>query len=64
MDPEQLFEKISDEMNSALQAMAEAATVEEKLQYSEIVKNLSKSLGVFLEAAMGDITPFDFDDEL
>lgn len=64
MDPEQIFEKISDEMNSALQSMADAATVEEKLQYSRIIKNLSKSLGVFLEAAMGDMTPFDLEDEI
>ncbi|MCP4342671.1 MAG: hypothetical protein GY799_28265 [Desulfobulbaceae bacterium] len=48
MDPEKLMEGISNEMATALKAMEKAKTPEEKLVHSEIVKNLSQSLGVFL----------------
>ena len=34
-----------------------------KLQYSEIVKNLTESLGVFLSLA-SDMASYDFDDEM
>jgi hypothetical protein len=48
MEPDKLMEGISKEMSVALKAMGKAKTAEEKLMYSEIVKNLSESLGVFL----------------
>jgi hypothetical protein len=51
MDPEKLMEGLSKEMDAALKAMAKAKTVEEKLSYSQIIKNLCESLGVFLELA-------------
>jgi hypothetical protein len=48
MDPEKIMSGISKEILSALKSMAKATTPEEKLKYSEIVKNLCDSLGVFL----------------
>jgi hypothetical protein len=48
MEPDELMTGISKEMSIALKSMAKASTPEEKLIYSEIVKNLSESLGVFL----------------
>tara|TARA_R110002074_G_scaffold398187_1_gene589742 strand:- start:116 stop:316 length:201 start_codon:yes stop_codon:yes gene_type:complete len=48
MEPDKLMEGISKEMSAALKAMGKAKTSEEKLIYSQIVKNLSESLGFFL----------------
>jgi hypothetical protein len=48
MEPDELMTGISKEMSIALKSMGKASTPEEKLIYSEIVKNLSESLGVFL----------------
>ena len=53
---------ISKEMLAALKSMGKAKTSEEKLMYSEIVKNLSKSLGVFLNL-MSDIAMYEGDDD-
>jgi len=39
------------ELDVALKAMSKAKTVEEKVMHSQIVKNLSESLGVFLNLA-------------
>jgi len=60
MDPEQLMEGISNEMGAALNAMGKAKTPEEKRVLSEIVKNLSQSLGVFLSLA-SDMGPYEDD---
>jgi hypothetical protein len=51
MNPEKIVEDLIKELNSALKAMSKAKTVEEKAVHSEIVKNLCKSLGVFLNLA-------------
>ena len=51
MDPEKLMDSISKELSTALKAMAKAKTAEEKVQYSQVVKNLCDSLGVFLSLA-------------
>jgi CTP:phosphocholine cytidylyltransferase-like protein len=61
MEPERLMDDISKELSNSLKMLAKAKTVEEKLQYSEVVKNLSESLGVFLNA-IADMAPYDFDD--
>ncbi len=45
MDTEKIMEGISAEMLVALSAMEKAETQEEKRIYSEIIKNLSSSLG-------------------
>jgi hypothetical protein len=61
MDPEKIMNGISKELQTALKDMAKAKTPEEKLKYSEIVKNLCDSLGVFL-SLMSEVVPYD-DDE-
>lgn len=48
---EKLMEDLSEEISRTLQAMAKAKTAEEKLAYSQAVKNLCQSLDVFLQAA-------------
>ena len=62
MDPEKIMNGISKEISTALGVMEKAKTPEEKLMYSEIVKNLCESLGVFLNL-ISDITPYDDEDE-
>lgn len=62
MEPDQLMEGISKELAAALKAMAKAKTAEEKLLHSSVVKNLSESLGVFLQL-MSDMAMFNDDDE-
>lgn len=61
MDPEKLMEALAKELDETLQAMAKAKTLEEKRAYSEIVNNLSQSLGMFLNLA-SDMMGQDFDD--
>ena len=51
MNPEKLMDDLMKELDVALKAMSKAKTVEEKAVHSQIVKNLSESLGVFLNAA-------------
>jgi len=62
MDREKIMNGISNEILAALAAMAKANTPEEKLRYSEVVKNLCDSLSVFLNL-IGDMAPYDDDDE-
>jgi hypothetical protein len=62
MEPEKLIDGISTELDSAFKAMAKAKTVEEKVQYSQIIKNLCQSMGVFINAA-NDMLPFDFEED-
>ena len=60
MEPDKLMDGITTELSSAFKAMAKAKNLEEKLQYSQIIKNLCESLGVFLNAA-SEMMPYDFD---
>jgi hypothetical protein len=53
---------LSKEISTALKAMAKAKTPEEKLQHSQIVKNLCESLGVFLNL-ISDMAPYGFDED-
>jgi hypothetical protein len=62
MDPEKLMEALSKELHDNLEMMHRADSVEEKLRYSEIVRNLSESLGVFLRL-ISDVMDADFDDD-
>ena len=66
MQPEKIMAGISKEIETALKAMAKAKTPEEKLAHSEIVKNLCKSLGVFLSfmTDMSDIMGYEKDDDM
>ena len=63
MDPEEIMNSISNEILATLKVMAKAKTPEEKLKYSEIVKNLCDSLGVFLNL-IGDGVPYDDDEPI
>lgn len=64
MEPDKIMEGISTQLSEALKSLAKAKTVEEKLAYSQLVKNLSESLGVFLnfvsDSMMGD---YGFDED-
>lgn len=48
MTPENIPELIFGEMGAALKSMNRAGSLEEKLTYSQIVRNLSESLEVFM----------------
>ncbi len=61
MDPEKIMEGLSKEILATLKAMAKAKTPEEKLAYSEAVKNLCDSFGVFIDL-LTELGP-DVDDE-
>jgi hypothetical protein len=61
MDPDQLMEGLSKEINSALKAMAKTKDTTEKETYSRIIKNLCESQGVFLKLA-SDMMSIDYDD--
>ncbi len=61
MDPEKIMDGLAKELSAALKAMAKAKNVEEKLAYSQIVKNLCDSLGVFLELA-SEMMGFDMEE--
>jgi len=62
MDPEKILDGLAKELNLALKAMAKAKTVEEKLTHSQIVKNLSDSLGVFFGLA-SEMMEFDMGED-
>lgn len=62
MDPDKIMDSLSAELSSAIKAMAKAKTIEEKVAYSKIVKNMSESLGVFLSLA-SDMMGFDYDND-
>jgi len=61
MDPERVMDGLSKELNSTLKAMSKAKKMEEKVQYSQIVKNLCDSLGVFLNLA-SEIMSYNFEE--
>ncbi|HFD88082.1 MAG TPA: hypothetical protein ENJ35_10465 [Gammaproteobacteria bacterium] len=63
MDPEKIMIGVSKEIDATLKAMGKAKTAEEKLIYSETVKNLCDSLGVFLNL-MSDMFPYDDDEPI
>jgi hypothetical protein len=51
MDTEKIMDNLFKELGVALKAIGNAKTMEEKVAYSQIIKNLSESLGVFLDLA-------------
>jgi hypothetical protein len=61
IEPQDIMDGISSELGDALNAMAKAKSLDEKLAYSKIVKNLSESLGVFIDLATGAMD-MDFDE--
>ena len=62
MDPDKIMDDLTKELTSAMKFMAKAKTVEEKVAYSQIVKNISESLGVFLNLA-SNMMGLDLDDD-
>jgi hypothetical protein len=61
MNPEKIMDGLSKELESALKAMSNAKPIEDKVAYSQIIKNLCESLGVFLNLA-SDMMEDDFDE--
>ena len=61
MNPEKLMDELGVQLVASLKAMSKAKTMEEKVAYSQIVKNLSESMGVFLNL-MTDIMDRDLDE--
>ncbi len=51
VDADKLMEGLTNELADAVQKMNKAKTVEEKLIYSKIIRNLTKSFSVFLDFA-------------
>ncbi len=49
MDPMAILDNLIKELGGSLQSLGKAQTIEEKLAYSQIVKNLCQSFGVFLQ---------------
>jgi len=66
MNPEKFMEDLMKELDVAIKAMSKAKTIEEKVAHSQIVKNLSDALGVFLNLASNmmenDLDDFDEND--
>ena len=60
-NPEKMMDNFSKELTDNLKAMSKAKTIEEKMQYSEIIKNLCESLGVFFNLA-SEMMGADFDE--
>jgi len=61
MEPQEIMDGISSELGDALKAMAKVKSLDEKLAYSRIVKNLSQPLGVFIDLA-SSVMDMDFDE--
>ncbi len=57
MNPEMIIEGILKEISSALETMSKSNTIEEKVNCSKIVKNLSESFSMIVDVSM------IFDDE-
>ena len=65
MDPEKIIEGLFKELGNEIKSMSKAKTVEDKVAYSQIIKNLCESMGVFFNFAsdmMDDMIDFDIDD--
>lgn len=57
MDPEKVINSLFNELTTNLKAMSKVKTIEEKMQYSQIINSLCESLGVFLNLASDMIGP-------
>lgn len=63
MDPDQIIDKLLEELNAALKALGKTKNLEEKEAYSRIVKNLADAIGVFFNAASDMMMGAGPDDE-
>ena len=61
MDPEKIMSGISDEILTILKTMKKVKIPNEKLIYSETIKNLCDSLNTFFDLMALD--PYDNDDD-
>jgi hypothetical protein len=61
MEPDKIMDNLFKELGAALKALSSAKTIEEKVSYSQVIKNLSESLGIFLDLA-NPILDEDLDD--
>ncbi len=62
MDPEKILNGLSEELEKAIFSLSKATTLDEKIALSTVVKNLSESLGVFLNMATDFMGFEDFED--
>jgi uncharacterized phage protein gp47/JayE len=66
-DPTEAIEKLQSEINKTLKEFSKAKNIDEKLKLSELLNNLTESIGVyfdFLTTVMGsEIEGFDEDDD-
>ncbi|HHL33819.1 MAG TPA: hypothetical protein ENJ30_05585 [Desulfobulbaceae bacterium] len=60
MDPEQLMNALGSELKTSIRDMAGEEDLDRRVKQSEIVKNLSESMGVFLRL-ISDVMSADFD---
>ncbi len=60
MDPEQLMNALGNELKTSIRDMAGEEDLDRRVKQSEIVKNLSESMGVFLRL-ISDVMSADFD---
>jgi hypothetical protein len=58
LDPDEIMDALSTELSNALKEMSKTTSLDKKETHSRIVKNLSESLGVFLNLA-SDMIGFD-----
>jgi len=65
MDPDQMVDGLLKEIGATLKLMAKTKKPEEKLIYSEIIKNLCSSFGEILNVLNSMMMPDldDFDDD-
>jgi hypothetical protein len=61
VNPEKIIDNLFQELDVAIKAISKAKTADEKLAYSQIVKNISESLGILLNIA-NTIIDDDVDD--
>jgi hypothetical protein len=62
MEPEQIMESFFAELGTSLKAMSKAKDVQDRLAISQTIKNLSESLGIFMELAT-DMVECECDEE-
>jgi hypothetical protein len=63
MEPDKIMDGLSKELMTALKDMAKTKNLDEKIKYSQVVKNLCDSLGVFFDFAGSSMMPFDDEEE-
>jgi hypothetical protein len=48
-DPTKAIEKLQDEIDRTLKEISKAKTIDEKLKWSELLNNLTESIGVYFD---------------